>query len=115
MEEYYSSKRIKTAIIRLSYSVQNSELQPNEKKMLMQALKKIAVYYVDGIKEIDKHREKMGYRFALERLDSALVDYMVAINDTIKGKNDVIKVVNMIYKEINYDRTTGKFKRKRLI
>ncbi len=103
------------ALERLSDSVIASTLDDGEKNALLKLIKIIIIFYDNKYKEIE-HNNRDGQEYLrLSKLTSIVTDYIVTINDTIKGKNDVFLIVNMIYKEINYDNSKGKFKRKRLI
>ncbi len=103
---------ITRAIKALGKSVNDSSLTISEKEALKRLVEIMLNYYIDEYKEdslsLDSHSK-------LAKLISRMMDYIVAINCTINGQNDVFCIVNIIYKEINYDKQKGYFKRKRLI
>ena len=92
-----------------------SSLSRNEKFALISLLEKLLIYYVNEAKYIEEHKDFLDYDIRKTRLITNMTDYIVGINDTLKGKNDVHCIVNTIYKEINFDEKKGVFKRKRLI
>ena len=96
--------------------IDNSFLKVNEKNILKTLLEKIYTYYQEQCNEIEKYQVDIcTYTRKRAILTSQVTDYIVSINDAIKGKNNISCIANIIYKEINYDDKKGKFKRKRLI
>ena len=106
---------ISKALLALHENVSNSALSDSEKNFLKVLIEKIIIYYSSEYKKIEERHQYFDYIYKLERLSAQMTDYIVAINDTINGKNDLYLVVNRIYKEMNYDDKKGVFKRKRLI
>jgi len=108
-------KNIAFAIKALCYDVANSSLPISEKNALKKLLDKLVDYYTSEYNNIMKSFNYGTHNYKLYELISKMTDYIVIINDTIHGKNDVYSVINMIFNEINYDDKKGLFKRKRLI
>ncbi len=97
------------ALIALSKEVLKYNYPEGVKNALNKLLEILSYYYVERYLELVMDNNH------LIEFSSRMTDYIVAINDTVNGKNDVFCVVNAIYKEINYDDKKGVFKRKRLI
>lgn len=107
---------ITNALMALRNVVDNLTLNINEKNILQILMEKLMTYYKNQCIEIENHKEdKKIYISKKARLVSEMTDYIVSLNDAINGKNDIVGIVNIIYKEINYDEKKGVFKRKRLI
>ena len=98
----------------LCQNVIDSSLGENEKNALIKLIDIIHQFYIDKYDEIVNDSSKIDH-VRLSKLTSIVTDYIVTISDTISGKNDPYSIVNIIYKELNYDNSKGKFKRKRLI
>ena len=92
-------------------NVDGSILSETAKNAVNRLLEILCLYYVERYLELNMEQNE----YRLTEFSSQMTDYIVTINDTIKGKNDAFCVANAIYKEINYDEGKGKFKRKRLI
>ncbi len=93
----------------------STTMKENEKHVLIKLIEKLAEYYKKRYNEIIDSTGDRDRSYQVNKFVSEMTDYIVIINDTIKGKNDVFSVANMIYKEMNYDTKKGFFKRKRLI
>ena len=107
--------RMTKVIEALCNDVSNSRLNINEKTALLKLLEKLIIYYQDQYRELEKIKgDYNAYNKKKSLLVSIMTDFIVAINDTIDGKNDAFCITNMIYKEMNYDDKKGKFKRKGL-
>ena len=106
---------ILSALKALCYEVDNSSLTISEKNALKKLLDKLVDYYTNEYNIINKNNYQTIKKYKMYELTSKMTDYIVTINDTIHGKNDVYSVINMIFNEINYDDKKGLFKRKRLI
>ena len=102
-------------LTKLSENVMTSTLNKSEKNALVKLIKIIIIFYDNKYKEIEHNNINGQDILKLAKLTSIVTDYIVTINDTIKGKNDAFSIINIIYKEINYDNNKGQFKRKRLI
>ena len=89
---------ITRAIYALHSGVNNSDLDINCKQTLNVLLDKLAIYYEKRYQKIAK---KHNNNIELIHLNSALTDYIVAINNAIKEKNDVFQITSMINKEID--------------
>ena len=109
------SSTIQNALKMLYSCVDKSSLPLNEKNGLKRLIKTLDVYYVNKYDSIENSLDYDTIRHRLNLLTSQMTDYIVAINDTLKGKNNAFYIINMIYKEINYDEKKGIFKRRRLI
>ena len=109
------SNSISKALMALYENINNSMLADNERNVLKILIEKLIVYYTNEYKKQEECRDCFDYTYRMEKLSSQMTDYIVTINDTIKGSNDVHCIVNKIYQEINYDEKKGIFKRKRLI
>lgn len=107
--------RMEITLNALKKGVEAANLTIAEKNALNNLLDKLIIYYIDRYNEIEKCTDSQAYIDRNSRLISEMTDYIVSINDTINKKNDAFCIVNMIYKEINYDEAKGRFKRKRLI
>lgn len=111
----YTNNNINKSIEALYMGTINSSFGDSEKNALKVLLQKLAIYYSNEYNAIQLRKDSDDYMYKINKLVSEMADYIVMINDTLDGKNDVYYIVNMIYKEINYDEKKGKFKRKRLI
>ncbi len=105
---------ISRALIALSSEVDNSNLSLDDKNALKHLIEKLSTFYkihYDAIMECNVNIINK----KIPILVSLMTDYIVAINDTIRGKNSAINIVSMIHKELNYDDGKGQFKRKKLL
>ena len=106
---------IQNALMALKKSINNSNLSVNVANVLTKLVEILGVFYATKKEEIDNSIEYDPMKHRQVHLESQMTDYIVSINDAIKGKNDAFCIANIIYKEINYDEKKGIFKRKRLI
>ena len=105
-----NSYSIPNALNALLDDVSKSSLNDSEKNAIKLLIERVKTYYYKRYQEIlDSNNEFKLYTFITE-----MTDYIVAINSTLNGKYNVYQIVNLIYKEINYDPQKGKFKIKRL-
>ena len=82
---------------------------------MISLVEKLYSYYIDQYNKIEKEYIDYIKKKKFNNLTIEITDYIVLINDSIVGKNEPYSIVNYIFKEINYDKQSGKFKRKRLI
>ena len=104
------------ALNALNNDINNSMfLNDGEKNAMIKLVEKLTNYYHDQCNKIEEEYINYIKNKKYVNLIIVMTDYIVLINDTISGKNEPYSVVNYIFKEINYDKQSGKFKRKRLI
>ena len=109
------NNRVLNALDALYNNTDNSKLLFGEKNALEKLIECLKCYFINECNKINNSIDVETINHHLSLLYTRMTDYIVAINDTLKGKNDAYSIVNFIYKEINYDDKKGRFKRKRLI
>ena len=110
------NKSIPNALKALYNDTNNSNLVDTAKNAMIKLIELLLTYYGNRIEEITNGLDSSEVkRQKFDLLTSQMTDYIVAINDTIKGKHNPYSVVSFIHREINYDEKKGRFKRKRLI
>ena len=105
---------ITRALMALESEVDDSNLKLEEKDALKRLIDKLLFFYKDHYNEIMKY-DSHTIQKKMTILTGLMTDYIVSINDTIVGKNDAYCIINMIFKEINYDDGKGQFKKRRHI
>ena len=97
---------ISRALQALKKEINDSELTSKSRNNLDRLIKLLLDFYCIRLDAIVNSMN------SIERKN--MVDYIVSINDTLKGKNDPSGIVGLICREINYDDKKGKFKFRRL-
>ena len=93
--------------------VDNSNLKNSEKELLKRLINKLIIFYSNKYDEIIKH-DSVTLKKKLSVLQVVMTDYIVAINDTVIGKNDVYAIVNMVNKDVNDGELKKELKKKRI-
>lgn len=95
--------------------IDNSQLDLQDKKDLLLAIKVLIYYYQTEYDAIMKCSMDVVLSKKLYKLESHITEYMVALNEAIWGMNDVNGTIEYIYSKIGYDKRKGRLKGKRLI
>ena len=101
------------ALNALVNEVDNSNLIKGEKEILKKLINKLIIFYSNKYDEIIKHDDAT-IKKKLSLLQVVITDYIVAINDTVIGKNDVYAIVNMVNKDVNDSELKKQLKKKRI-
>jgi hypothetical protein len=108
------NKCILNALQALSRNVGKSLLNVKEKNAIMVLLDKLIKYYNIQRENISKTTNFYVARNKDFEVSTTMTDYIVAVNDSINGRNDVFSVVNSINRKINVVEKKKFFKVKRL-
>lgn len=106
---------ISRALQALKKEINDSELTSKSRNNLDRLIELLLDFYyirLDAIVNSMNSIERKKHQVAI--LSSNMVDYIVSINDTLKGKNEPSGIVGLICREINYDDKKRKFKFRRL-
>ena len=103
------------ALNALYEDVNKSKLDDSKKNTLNELIDILITYYKDRLNIIYESKNDIKINNKISDLETEITDYIVAICDNVNNEMDTSSVIDMIYKEINYDINSHQFKRKRLI